>query len=314
MADNLSLIVSNTTKVLTIQIRSLEHRMPKEQSKDEAGKSRLIGPREQAREQIRLQIYKGRDLISGPISSSATLVEKRLEQQRWNAYNIELLGRLFDSSYFVEDYKSRQSITLVRTNPTFEQMLEYFIETVQEKINKLVSIEERLQLIPEPSNTAIEPNSSQEPDPKSRRVFVVHGHNQEVKETVARTLSVLHLEPIILGEEANNGRTIIEKFEQSSDVAFAVVVLTADDLGAPRAAPGALKSRARQNVILELGYFIARLGRKRVCTLYEEGVEIPSDILGVGYVPIDPSGAWKFRIASEIKGAGIEVDLNLVKL
>ena len=105
--------------------------MPKEQSKDEVGKAQLIGSREQAREQILIQIDKGRDLIGEPISSSATLVEKRFEEQRWNSYNTELLGRLFDSSYFVEDYKSGSRMSYIQMNPSFEQQVEYFIEVVQ---------------------------------------------------------------------------------------------------------------------------------------------------------------------------------------
>lgn len=88
-----------------------------------------------------------------------------------------------------------------------------------------------------------------------RKVFIVHGHDTEAKETVARFLQRLGLEPIILHEQANEGRTVIEKIEIFSDVGFAVVLLTPDDLGAEKADPVKLKARARQNVVLELGYF-----------------------------------------------------------
>ncbi len=143
----------------------------------------------------------------------------------------------------------------------------------------------------------------------SRKVFLVHGHDEAVKFAVARFLEKLGLEPVILHEQPNKGQTVIEKFEANSDVRFAVVLLTPDDEG--RATTGKdLKPRARQNVILELGYFIGKLRRARVCALYKEGVELPSDIHGVIYVPYDGAGGWRFELAKELKAAGIDVDLN----
>ena len=115
----------------------------------------------------------------------------------------------------------------------------------------------------------------------SRKIFLVHGHDQAVTSIVARFLEKLKLEAVILHEQPNEGQTIIEKFERHADVGFAVVLLTPDDMGG--IAPGSnLQPRARQNVILELGYFIGKLGRPRVCALYVTGVELPSDLHGVG--------------------------------
>jgi predicted nucleotide-binding protein len=121
----------------------------------------------------------------------------------------------------------------------------------------------------------------------------------------------LGLRPIILAEEPNAGRTIIEKLEASSSVGFAAVLLTPDDVGATKDNSNSLKPRARQNVILELGYFVAKLGRERVCALYRAGVELPSDYHGVAYVVLDDQGAWKLAFAREMKASGINVDLNL---
>lgn len=131
-----------------------------------------------------------------------------------------------------------------------------------------------------------------------------------MKETVARFLSKLELEPVILHEQPNRGRTIIEKFEDHSDVSFAIVLFTPDDVGFPANKSGDAKPRARQNVVLELGFFMAALGRDRVCVLYKSDVEVPSDYAGVLYQPLDDSGAWRLHIAREIKAAGIEVDLK----
>ena len=145
----------------------------------------------------------------------------------------------------------------------------------------------------------------------SRLVFLVHGHDDAVKESVARFLEKLDLKPVILHEQPNQGKTVIEKFEAHSDVGFAVVLLTPDDVGGLPSSLDKLSRRARQNVILELGYFIGKLGRAKVCALYVEGVEIPSDIHGVLYVPYDAGNGWRLKLANEIKAAGIAIDLNL---
>src|SRR5918999_4506459 len=109
---------------------------------------------------------------------------------------------------------------------------------------------------------------------------------------------------MILHEQPSRGQTLIEKFEQSTIGArYAIVLLTPDDLGG-KAGEG-LRPRARQNVILELGFFLGKLGRSRVCALFMEGVELPSDYSGVVYVPVDSSGAWRLILAKEMKGAGL---------
>ncbi len=145
-----------------------------------------------------------------------------------------------------------------------------------------------------------------------RKVFVVHGHDEALKQTVARTLEQLDLEPIILHEQPNKGRTIIEKFEDYSDVASAVVLLTPDDMAyESQEDPSAARPRARQNVILELGFFLGKLGRNRVAALYMgDEIELPTDYSGVLFIPVDSAGRWQFDLVKELKGCGIEVDAN----
>jgi len=147
--------------------------------------------------------------------------------------------------------------------------------------------------------------------PVSNRVFIVHGHDAEARETVARFLSNVGFEPVILHEQANRGRTVIEKVEANSDVGFAVVLLTPDDLG--RSINDAeLEPRTRQNVLLELGYFIAKLGRDRVCALKRGNVVIPSDFAGVVWTEWDSAGAWKTALGKELVAAGHQIDWNKV--
>lgn len=148
--------------------------------------------------------------------------------------------------------------------------------------------------------------------PVTNRVFIVHGHDHGLKESVARFIEKIDLEPVILHEKPNAGRTIIEKFSDYSDVHFAIVLLTADDEGRLSGSSEEMKPRARQNVILELGYFLGKLGRQHVCALYEKGVEIPSDYDGVLFIPLGSNDRWKSDLVRELKAAGFHVDANLI--
>lgn len=143
-----------------------------------------------------------------------------------------------------------------------------------------------------------------------KSVFVVHGHDEEAKQATARFLEKLKLQPVILGERPDEGRTVIEKFERDSDVSFAVVIMTPDDIGYPTGHEDMARPRARQNVVLELGYFIGKLKRSRVAVLYKGSVEIPSDYHGVVYIQMDEADGWKLRLARELKQAKMQVDLN----
>ena len=146
--------------------------------------------------------------------------------------------------------------------------------------------------------------------PMSNKVFIVHGHDREAYETVARFLKGIDFDPIILHEQANRGRTVIEKVEDNSDVSFAVVLLTPDDEGCIKG--GTPEPRPRQNVLLELGYFMARLGRDKVCALKRGEVEIPSDFAGVVWEVMDDNGGWKQKLGRELQAAGHQIDWNKV--
>ena len=143
------------------------------------------------------------------------------------------------------------------------------------------------------------------------RIFVVHGHDEASRELVARFITQLGLEPVILHEQANRGMTIPEKLEVYGNVGYSVVLLTPDDLGRKRSEPDE-RPRARQNVILELGYFVGRLGRERTMAMLKDGVEIPSDYLGVVYTKLDQGGAWRIELARELRSSGYQIDLNKV--
>lgn len=143
-------------------------------------------------------------------------------------------------------------------------------------------------------------------------VFIVHGHDEEMKQSVARTLERLGLTPIILHEQYDGGRVIIEKLEQHGNVGFAVVLLSPDDAGYKKAdGAKAAKPRARQNVILELGYFVGRLGRGKVMALIRgNDLEVPGDFDGVVYTPFDEHEGWQKKLVKELKAVGYSIDAN----
>jgi predicted nucleotide-binding protein len=162
---------------------------------------------------------------------------------------------------------------------------------------------------PSPSqpNTTTEPRAAVARN--KRNVFIVHGRDNEAKQEVARFIEKLGLQSIILHEQASSGMTIIEKIERyANDADFALVLYTPCDLG--RGAHETKihpKQRARQNVVFEHGYLMAKLGRENVCALVKGEIETPNDISGVVYVGFDVQGAWKSEVAKELKACGYEL-------
>jgi len=264
----------------------------------------------EAESRIASQIDKGKKLLELPIQSDDDLEKARAEYSKWNSFNAELLRRLFDSSEVSEEYSTFYG-GVYSMNPSFGERVGYYRDDVQDKITRLESIKERLPLYEEPSRP-LPMTEEQQVTSIGNKVFIVHGREGATKQTTARFLEKLGLEPVILHEQPNVGRTIIEKFEDYSSVAYAVILLTPDDLGGLASEKPELSLRSRQNVVFELGYFIGKLGRKRVCALYQKDVELPSDFHGVLYVPLDEAGAWKFLLAKELKAAGLDIDLNKV--
>lgn len=123
-------------------------------------------------------------------------------------------------------------------------------------------------------------------DRAPNRVFLVHGQNEAARTAVVSFLESVGLVGIVLHEQPNMGRHLLTKFIQEADlVTFAVVLMTDDDIGSVKG--GTLAPRARQNVILELGYFLAHLGQARVCALVTPGLETPSDFDGIVYIRMD---------------------------
>lgn len=150
-----------------------------------------------------------------------------------------------------------------------------------------------------------------EPNVKGRQIFLIHGHDHPALRETTGFLGKLQQEVVVLPEKPDQGKTIVDKFEECANVGFAVILLTADDKGGVKSsAREGSQSRARKNAIFGLGYFIGKLGKNRVCALFEPDVEIPSDCADVLYIEMDKKGAWHLQLAKELKAAGLPVDMN----
>lgn len=139
-----------------------------------------------------------------------------------------------------------------------------------------------------------------------KKIFIVHGHDGELRESIARVIEKQSIEAIILSEQANQGKTIIEKVEKYSDVGGAVCLFTADDLGKKKTDKED-HSRARQNVVFEAGYFMGKLGRDHIVILADEGVELPSDLSGIVYTNVMN---WQLDLLKELKSMGYQIDVS----
>ena len=220
---------------------------------------------------------------------------------------IEALESIIKRLKFIPE-KVRISETQERDDPGISDAV-FVVHGDNDEANE--SITENLGLIPEKIINS-EPQEKYEPG-ISDTVFVVHGEDDEAKISVATFIEKLGLKAVVLHEQPNAGQTIIEKFERDAAISgYAVVILSSDYIGASKEDTDGAKLRAIQNVMLELGYFCGALGRRRVSVLAKEGVNVPSDFLGVACTLFDPRGDWQLSLARDMKSAGISFDANRI--
>jgi predicted nucleotide-binding protein len=186
-------------------------------------------------------------------------------------------------------------------------------EEPSEKLQKLPKEEplkevpHRRELLREESPSTMALNQSQL---RGENILLIHGHDEATKESVSKFIQTLGLRALVLHEQPNGGRGIIEKFGESSNINFAIILLTPNDITSPQNKPGEQQAQISQSVIFEFGYFLGKLGHGRVCVLYKEGGEIPLDYSNIMCIPLDSRGGWRLLVAKEIKQAGIDIDLN----
>jgi predicted nucleotide-binding protein len=266
-------------------------------------------PRDEFDRELEQRWELGRELLERGVSNAEAVEALQSDFRTWNAVNERLLKQRFTTDEVAKQYAPVAFFSSGGASSTpLARRLELMRKDIEHGQQQLASIRQQLEYF----DSAVEstggathrvPTSSED-----KTIFVVHGHDDARKLEVARFLeNTTGKTAVILHEEPHKGRTIIEKLEDhGSDAGFAVILLTGDDEGAEIG--GTVRPRARQNVILELGFFLGALGRSRVVALYDEGVELPSDINGVLYVSL--AGQWKADLAKELGAAGISTDMG----
>ena len=279
---------------------------------------KLLISKEETEQKIQERIDKGQRLLNLQIDSESELEIAGKKGNNWSKYNSDLLTTLFTNFSVGNQYQNFFYPRFPSERHRWEHadgLGEYHIldfdwkvgeyrEDMTDSINSLESIRNRLELF-----------DKSEPPARTfgDKIFIVHGHGEVAKYKIERFVTDLDLSATILDEQPSGGQTIIDKFEEhAGEAGFAIVLLTADDVGMPKDKTDESKPRARQNVILELGYFLCGLGRDRVRILYEEDVELPSDIYGIIYVPMDSADGWKLKLGQEMQNAGFPVDMNKI--
>lgn len=298
--------------------------MPKISNESKVGRCVLIVTRKELSDQLKSQIERGIQVVNMPVGkypqqdiygrSIKQVYDKEqedafhYERRKWKQYVEELLKQSFSISnndYHKEFCEIGQSLIFIPGQDYIQDER----EEITKKVTYLESLIERLPLIP----SAVEGRNASESKPtpaKSKKVFIVHGHDNAFRTEIELLIKQLNYEPIVLFKQASGGKTIIEKLERETDnVAFAIILYNACDYGHDKDSTKE-NPRARQNVIFEHGYLCAKLGRNRVCALAEPGIEIPGDLAGVVYVPT--TGPWQYMIAKEMKQSGLEIDMNLL--
>lgn len=292
----------------------MPQKQPNRVPADPEGEPELRVPRPQMDQALAGRISQGQELLekTAGLTEAAengymtqhepAYVALRDEFYKWNAYNEQLLRMRFSTAKLADGYRQ---VAFVVPDDLLER-LNGLTHDINGQLRKLDFIRQQLDLYKSvaPSDTRGGSVSARIGD----KIFIVHGRDGDTKLQVAEFVERITGErPVILHEQADSGRTVIEKFEKhAAEVGFAIILLTADDEGNEKGATQ-LNPRARQNVVLEFGYFMGKLGRGRVVALHEAGVELPSDINGLLYTSL--AGNWKFDLAGEIKAAGIDIDL-----
>lgn len=276
----------------------------------------LAVSRDNAKQRLQDRINQGMELKQRQVGTREALDEFSNSYGKWDRFNSELLRRIFTTDEAAKEYDYWGVGIISFREPALSERIADVYKDIDKKTHRLDSIVERLELIPLSSQLApTEPVRLSSILPKTKKVFVVHGHDEIAKTGLEVFLHEIGLEPIVLHRQADVGLTVIEKFEKHSDVGYAFILLTPDEVAylasdeTKADAERKKELRARPNVIFEFGYFIGKLGRSKVCCFYTGAVSLPSDVNGMIYKRYDKSiEEVAYSVIKDLKASGYEVD------
>jgi predicted nucleotide-binding protein len=261
-----------------------------------------------------------RDRLKAFIDSGAELVGRKINYA--DEFNLRLLEAEAKhwvkdvSAFVVESYGNGDERSLWRGKPA-PNVNDALYASVQNRQRQIAAIIPDLLVLskrPPVRRAATQPPPGAIVD--ATKVFIVHGHDESALEWVKGFVREVGLTPAVLREQPSGGKTLMEKVAHyAPQMAYALVILTPDDVGY-KAIHGDDKARrqaqprSRQNVIFEWGYLMGLLGRDKVCALHHGNIEMPSDLHGVVYESFDDRGAWKIKVAGELRHVGIAADFT----
>lgn len=272
--------------------------------------SHLVKTKSLFRQELIKRIDLGNLLLLNDFRDDDVFSIKKREFLDWDDYNKELLKQSFSPSLtvYLKGYiKSDSGFLYLSGNPEHDS-ISNFKERITRKVDFLKRLNNKVGLLNSKSEETGNWSTKEKLD--RTKVFIVHGHDNALKNEVARFIEKLGVEPIILHEKASSGKTIIEKIEEYSNVGFGIVLYTPCDIGGSKDQNGNFKNRARQNVVFEHGYLIGKIGRGNVCAIVKGEVEIPNDMSGVVYIPYHDN--WKWTIVQEMKNSSYRLNLDSV--
>lgn len=268
------------------------------------------------RENLTTMKGKLRGLLFEIDPSAAEPVEQTVPQQTSGEYRMNAKQRKLIADYAQIKQKTSGNMAITiqaeeypRYKDTLDYMLEYEYVTeidVDFGANHLYFKQPSFDSFAEIVMTQEMEEEPMVTEYSNKKVFIVHGHDEQLLQEVELMIHRIGLQPIILKNEASGGRTVIEKIERYTDVGFGIVLYTACDEGRVKGATN-FNRRARQNVVFEHGYLCAKLSRSRVVALNDSSIEVPSDLAGVVYISREASD-WKSQIMREMREAGLEFD------
>jgi predicted nucleotide-binding protein len=279
---------------------------------------KLMQPRDEARNRLGGRIEKGRELKQRKVDTREAYDLLLKDYQKWDAFNKELLKQLFSTDELAKEYSHYLVAAIAMRESSLGEKIADAFKKIDNKIHRIDSIIERIELIPIDETKASDLNAqsdiSSEKQPRTKKVFVVHGRDEISKTSLEVFLHEIGLEPVVLHRQADEGMTIIEKFEKHSDVGYVFILLTPDEIAYLADEEEKLDSerskefRARPNVIFEFGYFIGKFGRSRVCCLYTGNVSLPSDVNGIIYKKFDKGiEEVAYSVIKDLKASGYTI-------
>ena len=270
--------------------------------------------RDEAKSRLQDRMEKGSEFKQGRAGTAAAFEALKNKYSKWDSFNSELLKQMFTTEEIADEY-DYWGIMSVPINPSLEEEIDDLYRDVDTKIHRLDSIIDRLEIIPlAPSIKGSSVPGLPSAPHRTKKVFVVHGRDEIAKTSLEVFLREVGLEPVVLHRQADEGMTVIEKFEKHSDVGYAFIILTPDEvayLASEEANPDgerAKEFRARPNVIFEFGYFVGKLGRSRVCCLYTGNVSLPSDVSGMIYKRYEKNiDEIAYSVIKDLKASGYKL-------